>query len=115
MSQTLGGIDYNVSKDVGTSTSNVKESESDIFNYGVSDNNLRILYITFAIIVGLFLLWIIIVTITKEDPLKILNQMNDLTAQMQPVSDIPAESSILPTTDNIDLTPSLSYDVPYPE
>ena len=47
-----------------------------------SDNNLRILYITFAIIIGLLLLWIIIVVFTKEDPLKILGEMNNLATQI---------------------------------
>lgn len=51
------------------------------------DNNLRILYITFAIIIGLMLLWIIIVVFTKEDPLKILGEMNNLASQIPPVSD----------------------------
>lgn len=52
-----------------------------------NDNNLQILYITFAIIVGLLLIWIVIVAVTKEDPLKILSAMNNVSAQMQPVSD----------------------------
>lgn len=52
-----------------------------------NNNNLRILYITLAIIIGILLLWIIIVIFTKEDPIKILNEMTDLTKQLTPVSD----------------------------
>jgi len=50
-------------------------------NFGIIDtegdagDNIKILYITFGIIVGLLLLWIIIVVITKEDPIKILGEI----------------------------------------
>lgn len=54
-----------------------------------NNNNLRILYITLAIIIGILLLWIIIVIFTREDPIKILNEMTDLTKQLAPVSDLP--------------------------
>ena len=53
-----------------------------------SNNNMRILYLTFAIIIGLLLLWIIIVVVTKEDPIKVLNDMTDIAAQINPVSDV---------------------------
>jgi hypothetical protein len=53
-----------------------------------NSNSLWILYITFAIIIGILLLWIIIVVITREDPIKILNDMIDLTSQIKPVNDI---------------------------
>ena len=52
-----------------------------------SNNNLRILYITFAIIIGILLVWIIIVIISREDPIKVLTDMTDLATQIQAVSD----------------------------
>lgn len=72
MSETFESIDYS------------KESTPPT---PATDSNLYILYITFAIIVGMLLIWIIIVMVTKEDPLKILNEMNNLASQMAPVSD----------------------------
>ena len=59
------------------------------------NNNLRILYITLAIIVGILLLWIVIVFFTKEDPLKILAEMTDVTKQLTPVSDAFLSSSVI--------------------
>ena len=56
------------------------------------DNNLRILYITFAIITGVLLLWIIITVSTSEDPLKILGEMNNLSSQIPSASDNTAQS-----------------------
>jgi hypothetical protein len=53
-----------------------------------NNSNLRILYITLAIIIGILLLWIIIIIFTKEDPIKILNEMTNLAIQLKPVSDI---------------------------
>lgn len=58
----------------------------------VSDH--KILYITLAIIIGLFLLWIIIISFTKEDSIKILGEMNNLAAQIAPITD----NNILPTS-----------------
>ena len=70
------------------------------------DNNLRILYITFAIIIGLLLLWIIIVVVTKEDPLKILGEMNNLATQIPPVSDNKSSSqSQLPISNDTVIVP----------
>ena len=64
-----------------------KEIVWDLGLLGSTNNNLRILYITFGIILGLLLLWIIIVIITKEDPVKILSEMTNMAAQIKPVSD----------------------------
>lgn len=52
-----------------------------------NNDNLKILYITFAIVIGLLLLWIIIVTVTKDDPFNILSEMKNLSKQIPPVSD----------------------------
>ena len=51
------------------------------------NNNLRILYITFAIIIALLLLWIIIIVITRENPIKILGEMNNLSTQTPAITD----------------------------
>lgn len=88
MSETFESIDYhNASKESKDLQRGSPATDSDVNVPLASDNNLHILYITLAIIVGLLLIWIIVVTVTKEDPLKILNEMNNLTSQMQPVSD----------------------------
>jgi hypothetical protein len=63
------------------------EPQQETVSLGSANNNLRILYITFAIIIGLLLIWIIIVVVTKEDPIKVLNDMTDLATQIKPVSD----------------------------
>lgn len=55
--------------------------------FSVNNKNIYILYITFAIIIGLLLLWIIIVVFTKENSIKILNDMTNLTDQIKPVND----------------------------
>lgn len=52
-----------------------------------ANDNLRILYITFAIIIGVLLLWIIIVIFTREDPVKVLSEMTSLATQIKPVTD----------------------------
>jgi len=52
-----------------------------------NNSNLRILYITLAIIIGIFLLWIFITLLTKEDAIKILGEMNKLTTHTPAVSD----------------------------
>ena len=59
-----------------------------------TDANLTILYITFLIIIGFLLLWIIIMVLTKENPLKILGEMNNLEAQIPPVSDYELKSHL---------------------
>ena len=65
-----------------------KESSPDLLiNIGISDNNLRILYITFAVIIGLLLLWVIVIYITKDNPIKILTEMNNLSLQIKPIID----------------------------
>ena len=53
-----------------------------------SNDNLRILYITLGVIIGILLLWIVIVMFTREDPLKILSEMTSLAAQLKPVTDL---------------------------
>ena len=77
-----------------TATENNKSpTDSYTNNQGVGDtlvsddNNLRILYITFAIITGVLLLWIIITVTTSEDPLKVLGEMNNLSSQIPTASD----------------------------
>lgn len=62
-----------------------KYKESDII--GSTNNNLRILYITFMIIIGILLLWIIIIYFTKDDPIKILGQMNNNIFQTPAIND----------------------------
>ena len=55
----------------------------------VSDNNnLRILYITLAIIVVFLIVWIVIILFVQDDPLTILIEMNNLTTNLNPVSDV---------------------------
>lgn len=54
---------------------------------GTTNDNLRILYITFAIIIGLLLIWIIVIVFTQEDPIKILGEMNNLSSQTPAVTD----------------------------
>jgi hypothetical protein len=56
----------------------------------VVEDNMRILYITLAVIVGLIILWIVIVIFTREDAIKILGEMNNAATQIAPVSDKPA-------------------------
>jgi hypothetical protein len=73
----------NIPKDV------VQISSSEPISLGNANNNLIILYITFAIIIGLLIIWIIIVVVTKEDPIKILNDMTNLATQIKAVSDQP--------------------------
>lgn len=75
-----------------------------INSYTISgDNNLRILYITLAVIIGLFLLWIVIVVFTKEDPVKILGAMNNLATQTPAVSDLPSNPT--PINDDTIIVP----------
>lgn len=64
-------------------------------NIGVSDGEgLRILYITLAIIVALLCLWLFIVIFTKEDPITVLNEMTNITAQLRPVTDIVVDAPV---------------------
>ena len=70
-----------------------------ISNLGIFNNDLRILYITLAIIIGILLLWIVIVVLTKEDPIKILGQMNSLTFQTPAVTDVKLN---IPITSHLD-------------
>lgn len=49
-------------------------------------SNLKILYITCVIIVGLLSIWIITMIFTKDD-VKILNEMLDTDAQTKPIID----------------------------
>ena len=61
------------------------------------NNNLRILYITFAIMIGLLLLWIVIICFTKGDvttAYNILKEMNNISLQTPTVTDSTAEQSI---------------------
>jgi hypothetical protein len=88
-------------------TDNPQEIDGSVLNQdkvesiGTSDN-LRILYITIAIIVGLLLVWLIIMFFTKEDPIKVLGDMTDPTTQIKPVSDLqPVISSISSTISDI--------------
>lgn len=83
-----------MSQSINNETSNNKDTtiipsdfQDETVSLGSINNNLRILYITFAIIIGLLLVWIIIVVVTKEDPIKVLNDMTDLATQIKPVSD----------------------------
>jgi len=52
-----------------------------------ANDNMSILYITFFIIMAVFVIWIFITIFTKEDPVKILNEMMNLSSQIKPVSD----------------------------
>lgn len=80
--------------------------------FGVKDDHLIILYVTFAIIIGLLLIWLIIITVTKEDPLKILNEMNNLAAQMAPASDTPTIPTPFESTPS-NPTPFIPSDIDY--
>jgi len=51
-------------------------------------NYLYILYITFIVIIGILLLWIIISTFTKTDDIKILSEIINMATHIKPVSDI---------------------------
>jgi len=62
-------------------------SSEEIMTLGTETENLTILYITIIIIIGILLIWIIMVVVTKEDPVKVLNDMADLASQIKPVSD----------------------------
>ena len=92
--------------DVGVLPSELSQETSFLGN----NNNLRILYITLAIIIGILLLWIVIVIFTKEDPLKILNEMTDLTKQLAPVSDMFPVSSISNTSQQLPQTIDITHD-----
>lgn len=59
---------------------NIDETEN-------QDDHSNIIYITIAIIISLTLLWSLIVFITGEDPIKILNEMTNLASQTLPVND----------------------------
>lgn len=50
-------------------------------------NNLRILYITLAVIIALFLLWIVMFFFTQEDAVKILTDMNNTALHTPVVTD----------------------------
>jgi dihydroorotase len=63
--------------------SDIRNDQSD----GMDNDNIRILYITLGVMVGLLLLWIIMMTFTTEDSIKILREMNNITAQITPASD----------------------------
>jgi hypothetical protein len=52
-----------------------------------TNNNLNILYITFIIIIGVLILWILIVIYTREDPIKVLSEMTNLATHIKPVTD----------------------------
>lgn len=52
-----------------------------------TNTNLNILYITFMIIIGVLVLWIIIVIYTREDPIKVLSEMTNLATHINPVTD----------------------------
>lgn len=72
-------------------------TQDKVESIGTSDN-MRILYITIAIIIGLLLLWLLIMFFTKDDPIRVLNDMIDPATQIKPVSDLqPAISSITST------------------
>ena len=70
-----------------------------------NNNDIRILYITFSIIIGLLFIWIIIVVFTKEDPIKILGEMNKLTSQIPPTNDIKNTTSFYNQNDNTHIIP----------
>jgi len=61
-----------------------------------NNNDIRILYITFCIIIGILFIWVIIVVFTKDDPIKILGEMNKLTSQIPPTNDIKNTTPFLP-------------------
>jgi len=65
---------------------NLEKSQEDIV-ISPSGNNLRILYITVGIIIGVLILWIIIIVLTQEHPLKILTDMTNYSLQLNMVSD----------------------------
>ncbi|CAH6420231.1 Hypothetical protein HVR_LOCUS1135 [uncultured virus] len=80
----------NITGDVrehGSNKSN-ESTNTDSTIIGASNNNLRILYITFAIIIALLLLWILIIFLTREDSVKILDEMNNLASQTPAVTDV---------------------------
>jgi hypothetical protein len=52
-----------------------------------STDDTTIIYITVAVIVGLFILWLCIVFLTGEDPIKILNEMSNISLHITPAND----------------------------
>jgi hypothetical protein len=51
------------------------------------EDNSNIVYITLGIIVCLIVIWLFIVFLTGENPIKILNEMTSSTTQVTPVND----------------------------
>ena len=66
---------------------------SSVDNFDVDDmenhqeDNSMIIYTTIAIIIGLIFIWLLIVFLTGEDPIKILHEMTNLSSQVTPEND----------------------------
>lgn len=73
---------------------------SDFLFNSLNDSNLTILYITFGIVLILIIIWIIIIFVTKENPVEILNEMNN------------TNNHKLSSLDNIDDEININNDVP---
>lgn len=56
-------------------------------DFTVPQSNLRILYVTFGIVIALLLLWILMIMFSK-DPVQILPAMNSVDTHVDPVNDI---------------------------
>lgn len=59
-----------------------------------TNDNTHILYITLAIIVGLFLLWFLIIFFTKENPIQVLDAMKNAASQIATVSDAGVKNNV---------------------
>jgi len=64
------------------STDNIEQLEAD--NGGIS----YILYITLGIIFIVLIIWVIKTMIFREDPINVLNEMTNITGQINPVTDL---------------------------
>ncbi len=53
-----------------------------------NNNDFKILYITFAIIIGLIILWIIVVIFSRNNNINILGEMLSIDSQTTPLVDI---------------------------
>lgn len=54
----------------------------------IFNDNSKVLYITLIIIMGIIFLWIIIMMLTGEEPIKILAEINKLASQIKVATDI---------------------------